>query len=228
MHQHRIRCAGDVTQVSRGWSRKKFTAQKPCLVFKGCRQLLASASLHASNQRGHLRQLTRNMNFDSGPFGHSFEIIKYNNKFFFSNRNFEKKFKNCFENFFFFNYCINKIFQIVWNNGLNLEFFDKKYFNSNDQNYDNYDKIDDFNQNWISFVLKFFFNLIILAKIFWLGLIDFADCWLCFNWLIIFNAFNSCIILCKSDWFLAKSFVFSTQWKAFSRFSRIWFQTWGG
>ena len=68
VHQHQIRCAENVAQVSRRWSRKKFIGQKPCFVFKECRQFFINIFLHVSNQRGHFRQFIRNMTFDSDLF----------------------------------------------------------------------------------------------------------------------------------------------------------------
>ena len=68
VHQHWIRCAENVAQISRKWNQKKFIDQKPCFVFKKYHQLFINIFLHVFNQRGHFQQFIRNMIFDFDSF----------------------------------------------------------------------------------------------------------------------------------------------------------------
>ena len=68
VHQHQIRCAKNVTQISRKWSRKKFINQKSCFVFKKCCQFFVNVFLHVFNQREYFQQFIQNMIFDFDSF----------------------------------------------------------------------------------------------------------------------------------------------------------------
>ena len=68
VHQHQIRCAKNVTQISRKWNRKKFIGQKSCFVFKKCCQSFVNVFLRVFDQRKHFQQFIQNMIFDFDSF----------------------------------------------------------------------------------------------------------------------------------------------------------------
>ena len=75
VHQHQIRCAKNITQINRRWSRKKFIDQKPCFVFKECCQFFVNVFLYVSNQREHFQQFIWNMIFDFDLFGQTSQFF---------------------------------------------------------------------------------------------------------------------------------------------------------
>ena len=75
VHQYWIRCAENVTQVSRKWSRKKFINQKSCFVFKECCQFFVNVFLRVFNQREHFQQFIKNMIFDFDLFNQTSQFL---------------------------------------------------------------------------------------------------------------------------------------------------------
>ena len=71
-------------------------------------------------------------------------MIKCNNHpFFFSNRNFKKVFKDCFEREFLFNHFINKILRFVQNSRLGSSFLDEGRFGHGSRNDGDGDRCND-------------------------------------------------------------------------------------
>ena len=93
VHQHQIRCAKNVTQISRKWNRKKFINQKSCFVFKKCCQFFIKTSWRVFNQHKHFQQFIKNMIFDS-------DLFDQMSQFFFIRGIYINRFVG-FQNFFF-------------------------------------------------------------------------------------------------------------------------------